>query len=379
MLGVAELVAGLLADGRSLVVAVGDVVIDLVPGWLERAVISTLGSNDKPFLIASILVSSGLLGAAVGILGARRFLAGAAGVASMASLGVAASLDDPQAGLAGPLVAGVVGASVGVLALWALLRAARPSEPPFPTIPDPAGGALVDRKRFLAFAAVALVVAGAGGFGGRVLAGRKRIDEIRHAIRIPRPARPAPVPPPGASLAIEGLTPLYVPNDDFYRIDTALIVPQVDPANWSLEVKGMVRRPFTLTYAELLALPHIEADVTLSCVSNEVGGGLVGNARWQGVLLADLLERAGVSRGATQVLGRSVDGFTAGFPTQVALDGRNAIVAVAMNGEPLPAAHGFPARLVVPGLYGYGSPTEWPAANELTSFDRDDGYSSPRG
>nr|MBA2294653.1 molybdopterin-dependent oxidoreductase [Actinomycetota bacterium] len=208
---------------------------------------------------------------------------------------------------------------------------------------------------------------------------RRRIDEIRKAIRIPRPARRAPAAPAGAALDIPGLTPLYVPNDDFYRIDTALIVPQVDPDDWSLEVKGMVERPFTLTYAELLALPQIEADVTLSCVSNEIGGDLAGNARWQGVLLADLLQRAGVRSGATQVLGRSVDGFTAGFPTEVALDGRDAMVAIAMNGVPLPASHGFPARLVVPGLYGYVSATKWLAAIELTRFDEVDGYWIPRG
>jgi len=381
MLGVAELLAGLVVEGRSLVVALGDVVIDNVPGWLERAVISTLGGNDKPFLIANILVGSGLLGAALGVVGARRFLLGAAGFAAMAAVGVAASLADPQADAAGAIVAGAAAAVAGIVALWALLGAPRPSAAPeaATAIRDPAGGGVADRKRFLVIAAAAVVVGGAGAFGGRVLAARGRIDEIRQAIRIPRPARPAPAPPAGASLAIDGLTPLYVPNDDFYRIDTALIVPQVDPEGWSLEVRGMVDRPFALTYAELLALPHVEVDVTLSCVSNEVGGGLVGNARWQGVLLADLLKRAGVRRGATQVLGRSVDGFTAGFPTRVALDGRNAIVAVAMNGEPLPAAHGFPARLVVPGLYGYVSATKWLAAIELNRFDAVDGYWIPRG
>ena len=379
MLGVAELVAGMLSDGRSLVVAVGDVVIDNVPGWLERAVISTLGSNDKPFLIVNIVVVSGLLGAAVGILSARRFPVGAAGLAAMGAVGVTASLDDPQAGVVGPISAGLGGASVGILALWMLLRAATPGAAAAPAVRDPAWGGVADRRRFLGVAAAAVLVSGAGVFGGRLLAAGKRIDGIRQAIRIPRPARRAPAPPAGADLDIPGLTPLYVPNNEFYRIDTALIVPQVDPSKWSLEVKGRVDRPFTLSYAELMAIPQIEADVTLSCVSNEVGGGLVGNARWQGVLLADLLERAGVRRGATQIIGRSVDGFTAGFPTQVALEGRNAMVAVAMNGQPLPAAHGFPARLVVPGLYGYVSATKWLTAIELTSFDEVDGYWIPRG
>ncbi len=385
-LGAAELVAGLLSGGRSFVVAVGDVVIDLVPGWLERATISTLGSWDKPFLIVNILVVSGLLGAALGILGARRFAAGAAGLTAMVGVAAAAALADPQVEGAGPVVAGLIAAGAGSAALWLLLRAASPravlpSAAPalVPQTQSPAGGGRADRRRFLGVAAAAILVAGAGAYGGRLLAAGKRIDEIRQTIRIPRPARRAPAAPAGASLDIAGLTPLYVRNDEFYRIDTALIVPQIDPDEWSLEVKGMVDRPFALTYAELLRMPHTEADVTLACVSNEVGGGLVGNARWQGVLLADLLKRAGVRRNATQVLGRSVDGFTAGFPTQVALDGRNAMVAVAMNGEPLPADHGFPARLVVPGLYGYVSATKWLAAIELTSFDEVDGYWIPRG
>ena len=379
LLGVAEFVAGILSAGRSLVVAVGDVVIDLAPGWVERAVISTLGSNDKPFLIANVIVVSCLLGAACGILSARRFVVGAMGLGAIAAVGVAASLDDPQTGVVGPIVAGVSGASAGILALRLLLDAATRRATPAPAIRDPAGGGLADRRRFLGVAAAAILVSGAGVLGGRRFAGRKRVEAIRRTIRIPRPARPAPAPPAGAELGIPGLAPLYVPNQDFYRIDTALIVPQVDPADWSLDVKGRVDRPFSLTYEELLALPHIEADVTLSCVSNEVGGDLVGNARWQGVLLSTLLERAGLQSGATQVIGRSVDGFTVGFPTGVALDGRDAMVAVAMNGEPLPAVHGFPARLVVPGLYGYVSATKWLSAIELTRFDEVDGYWIPRG
>ncbi|MEJ7792188.1 MAG: molybdopterin-dependent oxidoreductase [Gaiellaceae bacterium] len=378
-LGVAELAAAVLPESRSLVVSVGDIVIDNVPGWLERAVISTLGSNDKPFLIANILVVCGLLGAALGVLSTRRFLIGAAGLTAMVGIGVAASLADPQADGLGPVAAGLIAACAGVAALWLLLRAASPVVVPLPQPRSPAGGGVADRRRFLGYAAAAVLVAGAGAYGGRLLSTRKRADEIRQAIRIPRPARRALPPPPGASLDIPGLTPLYVPNDDFYRIDTALIVPQIDPEDWSLRVEGAVKKPFTLTYAELMAMPQIEADVTLSCVSNEIGGDLAGNARWQGVLLSDLLERAGLRSGATQVLGRSVDGFTAGFPTEVALDGRNAMVAVAMNGEPLPAAHGFPARLVVPGLYGYVSATKWLAAIELTSFAEVDGYWIPRG
>ena len=379
-LGVAEFVMGIVADGRSLVVALGDVVIDSVPGALERAVIAALGTNDKPFLIANILLVSAFLGAGAGLLARRRFRLGAALLATMTALAVAASLADPQVGAVAPIAAGLVGGAAGIATLWGLLfwpaRAISVERRPGT---DPAGGGVADRRRFLAAAAGAVLLAGTATVGGRLLAARGKVERLRQTIRLPRPARPAPAAPAGATLPIPGITPLYVPNDRFYRIDTALIVPQVDPARWTLEVKGLVEKPFTLTYAELLALPHVEADITLSCVSNEVGGGLVGNARWQGVPLRALLERAHVLPAATQVLGRSVDGFTAGFPTEVALDGRDALVAVAMNGEPLPTAHGFPARIVVPGLYGYVSAVKWLSSIELTRLEDVDGYWIPRG
>jgi len=378
-LGCAELAAGLLPGARSLVVAIGDAVIDSVPGWLERAAISTLGTADKPVLLISILLGAGALGAGVGIAGARRFLAGAVALAALTAVAVAAALADPQARAASSIAIGLVAALCGIAALRLLLGAATKGTPqPAHVIAAPgAGGA--DRRAFLRASALAAVVAGVSGLGGRLLSGRERIAEIRRAIRLPRPARAAPPPPSGADLEIPGVAPLYVPNDRFYRIDTALIVPQVDPSDWTLAVKGRVERPFTLTYDELLRMPQIEADVTLSCVSNEVGAGLVGNARWQGVPLHVLLERAGVQAGATQLVGRSVDGFTAGFPTRTALDVKETMVAIAMNGEPLPAEHGFPARLVVPGLYGYVSATKWLSAIELKRWDEFDGYWIPRG
>ncbi len=169
------------------------------------------------------------------------------------------------------------------------------------------------------------------------------------------------------------------PNDDFYRIDTALVVPQVEPADWSLRVDGMVDTPFELTFDELLAMPMVEETVTLACVSNDVGGDLVGNAVWQGVPLAAVLERAGVQPGATQLVGTSVDGWTCGFPTELALDGRPALLAVGMNGEALPVRHGFPVRVVVAGLYGYVSATKWVSQLTLTTWEDFDGYWVPRG
>jgi DMSO/TMAO reductase YedYZ molybdopterin-dependent catalytic subunit len=185
-------------------------------------------------------------------------------------------------------------------------------------------------------------------------------------------------PTTGAAAAgfgeVEGLSALVTSNKSFYRIDEALITPSVDVGRWRLQVKGMVDTPFELSYDDLLALPLVDRHITLSCVSNQVGGSLVGTAKWTGVRLADLLARAGVQPGATQLVGRSVDGFTVGFPVEVATDGRDALVAVGMNGVPLPSAHGFPARLVVPGLYGYVSATKWLKEIELTTFDAFDPY-----
>ena len=231
-----------------------------------------------------------------------------------------------------------------------------------------------------------LLITGTGVAAAAVLTGslgrfmHRRLSNAadRAGVALPAVDVALPNPPADPALGIAGLTPLFVPNTSFYRIDTALVVPSVTLGSWRLRVTGMVERELEFTFDDLLALPQVEADITISCVSNEVGGDLVGNARWQGVRLDDLLSGAGISPDADQIVGRSVDGFTAGFPT-AALDGRNALVALAMNGEPLPTRHGFPARLVVPGLYGYVSATKWLSAIELTRFDQFEGYWVPRG
>ncbi len=218
---------------------------------------------------------------------------------------------------------------------------------------------------------------------GRRLGSTDVVDTARAATElppVPTGSTAASVPATNTpSLAVPGLSPYITPNVDFYRIDTALSTPQVDVEDWELSITGMVDRPFSIGFEELVAMATTQDTVTLSCVSNEVGGNLVGNAVWQGVPLADLLERAGIQDGATQIVGRSVDDFTAGFPTEIGLDGRTALVAVGMNGEPLPAAHGFPARLVVAGLYGYVSATKWLREIELTTWEDFDGYWVPRG
>lgn len=222
----------------------------------------------------------------------------------------------------------------------------------------------------------ALIAAGAG----RLLLERsKRVFSGREDVTLPVAAEPLGAPPAGAELAVAGLTPLFVSNRDFYRIDTALFVPRVNVSDWSLELTGRVGRPVTLSYDDILAMDMVERDVTLSCVSNRVGGELVGNARWLGVPLPRILDLARPADDAEQVVARSVDGFTAGFPIESVYDGRDALLAVGMNGEPLPYEHGFPARLVVAGLYGYVSATKWLAELELAGWDDFDAYWIPRG
>ena len=215
--------------------------------------------------------------------------------------------------------------------------------------------------------------------GGYALqAGTRAVTAVREAITLPTPTATATIPA-GAELGIDGLAPVITPNGQFYRIDTALAVPAVDPSGWSLRIHGMVDREVTLTWDELLALPLAESVTTLACVSNEVGGGLIGNAVWLGHPIRDLLARAGPSADADMVLSRSVDGFTAGTPLEVLTDDRDAILAVGMNGEPLPAEHGFPVRMVVPGLYGYVSATKWVVELEVTRFDEASAYWTDRG
>ena len=205
------------------------------------------------------------------------------------------------------------------------------------------------------------------------------MNELRAALRLPSPAEPAPALSPNVDLKVPEVSPFYTSNADFYRVDTALSVPAVDSDTWTLRVHGMVDQELTLSLPDLLSMPLIERDITLTCVSNEVGGKLLGNARWLGVRVQDLLEEAGVSPEADQVVSRSFDGMTIGTPTQALTDGRDALLAVAMNGEPLPVEHGFPVRMVVPGLYGYVSACKWIVEMEVTTFAAYDPYWVERG
>jgi DMSO/TMAO reductase YedYZ molybdopterin-dependent catalytic subunit len=254
---------------------------------------------------------------------------------------------------------------------WQPARAAGAGDRPA----DPA------RRSFLVGTTVAAVLAAAAAVGGRVLVGAaNRVSAARTGLQLPAPATPAPAVPPGADLGLKDLSPYLTPNDDFYRIDTALQVPVIDPTTWSLRVTGMVEQEVSMTFEELLGLPLVEHVATLTCVSNEVGGNLVGNATWLGYPIRELLARAKPLSGADMVLSTSEDGFTAGTPLDVLTDpGRQCLLAVGMNGEPLPLEHGFPVRMVVPGLYGYVSATKWVVELKLTTFAQDEGYWTPLG
>jgi DMSO/TMAO reductase YedYZ molybdopterin-dependent catalytic subunit len=377
-LGVGELVSGTGNPGQSLVGSVGGEIIDQAPGSLVRTGIDSLGTADKPVLVTTIVVVCLALGAWVGPAARRRPWVGWLAFGAAALEGMVAGLRDPLADHAVTVLAAVAAAVAGSVTLTLLLRRLPADVPVGPApLPQPGTGA-ADRRTFLTWTGTAGAVGVVAAVGGRALAARTPPSSTATTVVLPVPTATLPgatsatvVAPAG--LDVEGLSPLITPNADFYRIDTALTIPRPNLDSWRLRIDGAVDSPFALSFEELLALPQVEAPLTIACVSNKVGGDLVGNAVWQGVPLSTLLERAGVGTGAdaAQIVGRSLDGFTVGFPTDVGLDGRTALVAVGMNGEPLPAQHGFPARLIVEGLYGYVSATKWLSSIELKSWDFD--------
>lgn len=380
-LGVGELVAAFGTSFPSLVVGVGGWTIDRAPGWVARAAIEMVGTNNKPLLVVGIVVVTIALGAWFGRRSRRHHVVGVGAFVVFGLLGTFASAGEPGATFLSALTVGILATSVGIGTLLLLLVVGDGRVPVTTTQLESPTDPHASRRSFLAFAGAAGAFGALTAAGGRRLAGQSAVEVARQEIELPPPATtvPATSRAPQAFADVADLSPLHTPNDDFYRIDTALAVPQVDPAGWTLTLDGLVDAPLTLTFEELSAMPLVESDVTLSCVSNMVGGHLVGTARWLGVPLAHLLEEAGVQPDAEQVVGRSVDGFTAGFPLAVLDDDRPALVAIGMNGEPLPLRHGFPARLVVSGLYGYVSATKWLERIELTTWAGFDGYWIPRG
>jgi DMSO/TMAO reductase YedYZ molybdopterin-dependent catalytic subunit len=370
-LGVSELLAGLIASVPSLVESLGNWVIDNVPPPVKEWAISLFGTNDKLVLLITIAFVTLAIGAVVGFFAKSRF---AIAVGVFAAFGVVAALAaaiDPRVSIGISVIPAGAAAIVGLATLRMLYNL---GEPRVETSTD------TSKRSFILGAGAVLGVAALAGTFGRVLLERaKRAVAGRDEITLPSAARALPAVPDAADFDVDGLARILVPNEDFYRIDTALSVPRIDLQEWTLNITGMVDRPYSIDFPDLLDMRMVERDVTLSCVSNQVGGGLVGNARWLGVPLTEILDRAGLQPGAEQIVGRSVDDFTVGFPVEAAYDGREAIIAVGMNGEPLPFEHGFPARLVVAGLYGYVSATKWLSEIELTTWDGFDAYWVPRG
>ncbi|GAB6899604.1 molybdopterin-dependent oxidoreductase [Kineosporia succinea] len=367
-LGVAELVAGAIGRAVAPAIVVGGAAIDRTPRWLKEFAIEQFGENDKNVLLTGIFVTVAVLAAVVGVIAGRHRRVGLVGAALLGVVAAAAAATRPQAHII-DVVPSLVAAVVAVVALAGLLSVSAPGR-----------SAEGPGRRAVLLTSGLAVAAGFAGVAGRRLQNlRTDVAASRRALRLPAPTTAAPALPPGAMLDVNGVSAFYTAPADFYRVDTALSVPRLTTDEWSLKIHGMVEREITLDFDDLLARPIVENDITMTCVSNEVGGGLVGTARWLGVELAPLLREVGVDPNSDQLVGTSVDGMTIGTPVSALMDGRAAMLAIAMNGEPLLPQHGFPCRMVVPGLYGYVSATKWLVDLELSRFDAFDPYWVRRG
>ncbi|MGB7363405.1 MAG: molybdopterin-dependent oxidoreductase [Rhodococcus sp. (in: high G+C Gram-positive bacteria)] len=368
VLGVGELLAALVGPGSSPFVAVGSASVDNTPSAVREWAIDTFGTADKLALFVGMSVVIAALAAAAGLLERPRMPLGSALFVVLGIVGVLAAMSQSDSGAVAALPT-VVGVAVGIVVLRSLVNRA-----------EPEASEGFSRRRFVTLAGIGAVAAVATGVAGRALgASTRAVTQDRQAFTVPVPESPAPPVPAGADLDVPGLTPYVTSNADFYRIDTALVVPRVNSQDWSLRIHGMVGNEMRLTLADLEERVAVERMVTLTCVSNPIGGDLIGNAMWTGYSLKDILEEAQPDPSADMVLSSSSDLFTAGTPLDVLMDGRDAILAVAMNGEPLPIEHGYPARLVVPGLYGYVSATKWVTDLEVTKFSQARAYWTDRG
>ncbi len=398
-LATGELAAGFVAKWQSPVVSVAEAVIDAVPRSVKEFAIETFGENDKIALVVGILALSIVFASTLGLLGRRRPLIPTIGFAAFAAVGVWASQSasgSPLSAVIPSVLAGVAGASTYRLlhhlstptAASTSLIEIQPADDNQADV-DPAAMAAAtpemttkhgasSRRRFLIVSGAVAAGAALATTAGRALRTRFDATASRNAVVLPKVAEPLPAAPATVAADGPGISPFFTPNANFYRVDTALAVPQVRTEDWELKVTGMVDKELRFSYADLLERNLVEEDITLTCVSNTVGGQLTGTARWLGLPLTELLDEAGVQSGADQIVGRSVDGWTAGFPVEAAYD-RPALIAFGMNGEPLPIDHGFPARLMVPGLYGYVSATKWLTEIELTRFADFDQYWVKRG
>jgi DMSO/TMAO reductase YedYZ molybdopterin-dependent catalytic subunit len=399
-----HLAAALVNPAASPVLAVGSTVIDLTPTPVKEWAVRELGNADKPVLLASVALGTLALAGGAGVLVRRSFALGAALLVALVALAGALAVTRPAAGPTDAIpavVAGLVGVAVLAFVTSRLRLASGTGGHRAPVEPSPdaatAGtvtpgtatpgtatpgtaqavlGARTGRRGLLVgVGAVATLSAAAAATGQWLVHTGTRIADIV----LPRPAEALPALPAGLETTHKGISPLRTATRDFYRVDTNLVVPRVDVDRWSLTIDGDVRQKLELSFDDLLAMPLVERDITLTCVSNEVGGKYVGAARWLGVPLKDLLDRAGVGSKADQLLSTAVDGFTISTPLDVVRDGRDVLIAIGMNGEPLPADHGFPARLVTPGVYGFVGATKWLERLTLTTYAAKKSYWTKRG
>ncbi len=371
-LAASQLTAALLDVRESPVLSIGQTAIRLTPGKVAEPIIGVVGTNDKPITIVSVVLAMLLLGGLIGGWWRTRFTWAVAGVVVLVGLATAAVLSRPY-GSVGGVLACLVGGAV-LLGVLALLN----REPVRADAGDDASS--LTRRRMLKLVAVVAIATAVAGTAGELLASRHRrrreLDRLRATLRLP--LRRPPVPP-GVDLSVQGQAPWVTSNRAFYRIDTALSPPLVDHTQWRLRIHGMVEHEMTVSYQDLVDRGLRNAWVTLCCVSNPVGGDLISNTVFSGVPMKDLLDEAGVKPGADMLLSTSEDGWTCGTPLAAVTDGRDALLAVGMNGAPLPVEHGFPVRQVVPGLYGYVSATKWVTDWEVTRYEDAEAYWTKRG
>ncbi|TVU59266.1 molybdopterin-dependent oxidoreductase [Paenarthrobacter nitroguajacolicus] len=391
VLAVAELIGAFFTARATPVFALGSTFIDFTPSWMKDFAIATFGTNDKAALFVGMGLTIAVLACILGVVAYRKWALGVLGVLFMGAVIVAAVLTRAGVGPADaiPTILGTVSGLIVLRRLMVPLWGMKAwPEAPADLASDVEvrdGGAGVgsggtSRRRFFAAAGVTAVAAGIAATGGRLLgAARNNIAQARDALRLPTPVRAAPPVPAGVQSPVPGVLPWLTPNSEFYRIDTALSVPEINIDDWELRVHGMVEEEVTLTFQDLLDADLIESHVTLTCVSNPVGGKLAGNAKWLGLPIREVLARAKPKEGADMVLSTSIDGFSASTPLEVLQDDRDAMLAIGMNGEPLPLEHGYPVRMVVPGLYGFVSATKWVVDLEVTRFADSKAYWTERG
>ncbi len=386
VLAVAELFGAFFTARATPLFALGSTFIDFTPPWLKDFAIATFGTNDKAALFVGMGLTIAVLACVLGVVAYRKWALGVLGVLFMGAVIVASVLTRAGVGPADaiPSILGTIAGLIVLRQLMVPLRGLKAwPEAPADTAADaedPVGSIGTSRRRFFAAAGIIAVAAGIAATGGRLLgAARNNIAQVREALRLPAPAKGAAPVPAGVQSPVPGVTPWLTPSNEFYRIDTALSVPEINIDDWELRVHGMVEQEVTLTFKDLLDADLIESHVTLTCVSNPVGGNLAGNALWLGLPIRDVLARAKPKEGADMVLSRSIDGFSASTPLEVLQDDRDAMLAIGMNGEPLPVEHGYPVRMVVPGLYGFVSATKWVVDLEVTRFADSKAYWTERG